>query len=132
MEHFSHTDAPIPKAYGPYSHSIVAGDFVFLAGQTAREAVSGRVIEGDVTAQTARCLEIVRDILHEHALALSDVVRVTVYLARIEDFDAMNAVYSATLRPPYPVRSTVEVRMPFGALVGIEVTAFRGPLTTPS
>ena len=125
MEHFSHSDAPVPAAYGPYSHSITAGDFVFLAGQTARDDESGRIIDGDISAQTARCLEIVRAILHEHALTLADVVRSTVYLARMEDFDAMNAVYSATFNAPYPVRSTVEVRMPFGALVGIEVTAFR-------
>ena len=126
MEHFSHADAPVPKAYGPYSHSIVAGDFVFLAGQTGRDNVSGKIIDGDVTAQTAQSLEIIRGILHQHALTLADVVRATVYLAQIEDFDAMNKVYGATFQPPYPVRSTVEVRMPFGALVGIEVTAFRG------
>ena len=77
MEHCSHSDAAIPAAYGPYSHSVIAGNFVFLAGQTA-------------------------------------------------DFDAMNEVYGATFHAPYPVRSTVEARMPFGALVGIEATAFHG------
>jgi 2-iminobutanoate/2-iminopropanoate deaminase len=126
MEHFSHLEAAIPTAYGPYSHSIIAGDFVFVAGQTGRDVASGRVIDGDVTAQTARSIEIIRDILHEHALTLADVVRSTVYLAHIEDFAAMNAVYSAAFKAPYPVRSAVEVRMAFGALVGIEVTAYRG------
>ena len=125
MEHFTHADAPVPKAYGPYSHSIAAGDFVFVAGQTGRDTVSGKVIDGDVSAQTARSLEIIRDILREHGLSLADVVRATVYLARMEDFDAMNAVYGAMFPAPCPVRSAVEVRMPFGALVGIEVTAFR-------
>jgi 2-iminobutanoate/2-iminopropanoate deaminase len=126
MKHFSHLDSSIPRAYGPYSHSLIAGDFVFLAGQTARDAATGKIIDGDIAAQTARCLEIIRDILHEHALTLRDVARSTVFLARMEDFDAMNDVYGATFEAPYPVRSTVEVRMPFGALVGIEVTAFRG------
>jgi 2-iminobutanoate/2-iminopropanoate deaminase len=126
MKHFSHTGTSIPTAYGPYSHSIVAGDFVFLAGQTARDAVSGKVIDADVGAQTARSLEIIRDILHQHGLTLRDVVRATVYLAHMEDFEAMNEVYAATLEAPYPVRSTVEVVMPYGALVGIEVTAFSG------
>ena len=116
----------IPPAYGPYSHSLIAGDFVFLAGQTGRDAATGKVIEGDVSAQTTRSLEIIRDILREHELTLRDVVRSTVYLARMEDFDAMNKIYGATFEAPYPVRSTVEVRMPFGALVGIEVTAYRG------
>ena len=126
MKHFTHLDASIPRAYGPYSHSIIAGDYVFLAGQTARDTATGKLIDGDIAAQTARSLEIIRDILHEHALTLRDVVRATVYLAHMEDFDAMNHVYGVTFEAPYPVRSTVEVRMPFGALVGIEVTAFRG------
>ena len=126
MRHFSHSSASIPPAYGPYSHSLVAGDFVFLAGQTGRDPVTGKVIDGDVAAQTRRSLEIIRDILREHGLSLRAVVRSTVYLAHMEDFEAMNNVYGATFEAPYPVRSTVEVRMPFGALVGIEVTAFRG------
>jgi len=62
MEHYTFPDTSIPPAYGPYSHAIVAGDFVFLAGQIARDPESGHLIEGDITAQTARCLEIVSDI----------------------------------------------------------------------
>jgi len=126
MEHYSFADTSIPPAYGPYSHAVVAGDFVFLAGQIARDPVSGRLIEGDITLQTARCLEIVSDILKSLGLSLADVVRTTVFLSDIGDFDAMNRVYSAVFQAPYPVRSTPQVRMPFGALVGIEVTAYRG------
>jgi 2-iminobutanoate/2-iminopropanoate deaminase len=125
MEHHSFPDTSIPPAYGPYSHAVVAGDFVFLAGQIARDAVTGRLIDGDITAQTARCLEIVSDILKTLGLSLADVVRTTVFLSDIEDFAAMNGVYSATFQAPYPVRSTPQVKMPFGALVGIEVTAYR-------
>ena len=125
MQHHSFPDTSIPAAYGPYSHAVVAGDFVFLAGQIARDAVTGRLIDGDITAQTVRCLEIVSDILKTLGLSLADVVRTTVFLSDIEDFDAMNGVYSATFRAPYPVRSTPQVKMPFGALVGIEVTAYR-------
>ena len=126
MEHYSFPNTAIPPAYGPYSHAVVAGDFVFLAGQIARDAVSGQLIEGDITAQTARCLEIISDILKSLGLSLADVVRTTVFLSDIGDFDAMNSAYSATFQPPYPVRSTPQVKMPFGALVGIEVTAYRG------
>ena len=124
MEHHSFPDTSIPPAYGPYSHAVVAGDFVFLAGQIARDAVTGRLIDGDITAQTARCLQIVSDILKSLGLSLADVVRTTVFLSDIADFDAMNGVYSATFQAPYPVRSTPQVKMPFGALVGIEVTAY--------
>jgi 2-iminobutanoate/2-iminopropanoate deaminase len=108
----------------------VAGDFVFVAGQIARDAVTGRLIDGDITAQTARCLEIVSEILKSLGLSLADVVRTTVFLSDIENFDAMNGVYSATFQPPYPVRSTPQVKMPFGALVGIEVTAYRSRHTS--
>ena len=130
MEHFTFPDTTIPVAYGPYSHAVVAGDFVFVAGQTARDAETGRIISGDITAQTARCLEIVAVILGQLGLTLKDVVRSTVYLANISDFDAMNRVYSTVFQAPYPARSTPEVKMPFGALVGIEVTAYRGQRRT--
>ena len=126
MEHYTFPDTSIPPAYGPYSHAVAAGDFVFLAGQIARDPVSGQLIEGDITVQTARCLEIVSDILKSFGLSLADVVRTTVFLSDIRDFDAMNRVYSAAFQAPYPVRSTPQVKMPFGALVGIEVTAYRG------
>ena len=126
MEHYSFPDTNIPPAYGPYSHAVVAGDFVFLAGQIARDSVTGRVIEGGITEQTARCLEILRDILNRFGLTLADVVRTTVFLSDIGDFDAMNRVYSAAFQEPYPVRSTPQVTLPFGALVGIEITAWKG------
>ena len=126
MEHHTFPDTSIPVAYGPYSHAVVAGDFVFLAGQTARDSVTGKVIEGDVFTQTNRCIEIIREILARFGLSLRDVVRSTVYLANIEDFAEMNRAYSAAFEAPYPARSTPEARIPFGALVGIEVTAYRG------
>ena len=126
MENYTFPDTSIPPAYGPYSHAVVAGDFVFLAGQIARDPISGHLIEGDITAQTARCLEIVSDILKSLGLSLADVVRTTVFLSDMGDFDAMNRVYAATFQAPYPVRSTPQVTMPFRALVGMEVTAYRG------
>jgi len=126
MEHYSFADASIPKAYGPYSHAVVAGDFVFIAGQTARDPITGSVIQGDVSAQTQRCLEIVREILGQLGLTLNHIVRVTVFLADINDFDAMNRVYSTVFQAPYPARSVPQVKLPFGALVGVEVTAYCG------
>ena len=67
------------------------------------------------------------DILAELGLSLKHVVRATVYLKNLDDFAAMNRVYEATLSAPYPARSTPQVVLPFGALVGIEVTAYRRP-----
>lgn len=126
MDHHTFPGTTIPAAYGPYSHAVVAGDYVFLAGQTARDPVTGKLIDGDIRAQTARALAIVAEILGQLGLSLQDVVRSTVYLASISDFDAMNSVYSKVFQPPYPARSTPEASLPFGALVSIEVTAYRG------
>ena len=126
IEYYSFPGTSVPEAYGPYSHAVVAGDFVFLAGQIARDSETGNLIEGDITAQTARCIKIIEDILKNLGLSLRDVVRTTVYLSDQENFDAMNRVYSAAFQAPYPVRSTPQVTMPFGALVGIEVTAYGG------
>ncbi len=90
MEHHTFPDTSIPAAYGAYSHAVVAGDYVFIAGQTGRDPQTGRVIEGDVEAQTRRTLEIVREILGQLGLSLSEVVRTTVYLESIDDFAAVN------------------------------------------
>ena len=125
MEHHTFAGTDVPVAYGAYSHAVVAGDFVFLAGQIARDSQTGRLIEGDIGQQTKRCLEIVAEILGHLGLSLRDVVRATVYLADIGDFDGMNRVYQEIMGPPYPARSTPQVRLPYGALVGVEVTAFR-------
>jgi 2-iminobutanoate/2-iminopropanoate deaminase len=125
MKHYTFPDTSIPAAYGPYSHAVVAGDYVFIAGQTGRDPQTDRVIVGDVGTQTQRTLEIVREILGKLGLSLSDVVRTTVYLENIDDFAAMNSVYSVIFQPPYPARSVVQVNMPFGALVGVEAIAYR-------
>jgi 2-iminobutanoate/2-iminopropanoate deaminase len=127
IDHHTFPGTDVPEAYGPYSHAVVAGDFVFVAGQIARDSATGKLIEGDVAAQTARCLETIAGILAKLQLTLGDVVRATVYLNDLADFDAMNRVYRAAFGDRYPARSTPEVKLPFGALVGIEVTAYRSP-----
>lgn len=126
MKHHTFPDSNIPKAYGAYSHAVVAGDFVFVAGQTARDARTGKVIEGDVASQTHRCIEIIESILGECGLTLRNVVRSTVYLSNIEHWEDMNRVYSSRFPAPFPARSTPEVKLPYGALVSIETTAFLG------
>jgi 2-iminobutanoate/2-iminopropanoate deaminase len=129
MEHHVFPGSEIPEAYGPYSHAVIAGDFVFVSGQIARHATTGKLIDAGIGPQTTRCLEIVREILAKCGLTLRDVVRVTVYLKDISDFDAMNREYVAAFPGPFPARSTPQVGLPFGALVGIEVTAYRSRST---
>jgi 2-iminobutanoate/2-iminopropanoate deaminase len=132
MEHHTFPVSDIPEAYGPYSHVVVAGDFVFISGQIARDAKTGTLISAGIGPQTTRCLEIVRDILAKCGLTLRDVVRVTVYLKDISDFEEMNRAYVAAFTAPFPARSTPQVGLPFGALVGVEVTAYQAKTNTRS
>jgi 2-iminobutanoate/2-iminopropanoate deaminase len=125
IERHSFPDTTVPTAYGAYSHAVVAGDFVFLSGQIARDP-TGEFVGGDVASQTKRSIEIVADILGRFDLTLADVVRCTVYLADIADFPVMNGVFAEAFGDTFPARSTPQVQMPYGAKVGLEVTAFRG------
>jgi len=125
MQHFTFPDTPIPKAYGPYSHAVVAGDLVFISGQTGRDSQTGRVIDGDISVQTQRTIEIINEILNKLNLSLSNIVKTTVYLKNIEDYSAMNIVYSAMLKQNYPARVIVQTDLPLGALIGMEAIAYK-------
>ena len=125
MQHYNFEYAAVPPTYGAYSHAVEAGDFVFVAGQLARDADTGELVAGDIGEQTICALKIVGTILSELGLAYRHIVRATVYLADISDFEAMNAAYRSLMPEPFPARSTPQVKLPLGARVGIEVTAFR-------
>ncbi len=125
MEFHTFPDCDIPPAYGPYSHAVVAGDFVFLSGQTGRDPKTHKVIEGDITAQTQRTLEIITGILAELGLTPRDVVRTTAYLANIGQFAEMNRVYATVFPAPHPARTTFQVTLPYGALVAFDAVAYR-------
>jgi len=129
MDFHTFPNSDIPQAYGPYSHAVVAGDFVFIAGQTARDSQTHKLIEGDITVQTQRALAILLDILRNLDLSSRHVVRTTAYLANINSFAEMNAVYGTVFPAPHPARSTFEVKLPFGALVAFDAVAFREAVT---
>lgn len=112
---------------GPYSHAVAAGELVYLSGQTPLDPKTGKLVEGDVGAQTAQCFENLANVLAAAGLTLDDVVKVNVFLTDIGDFAAMNAVYATKFAAPYPARSTVGVAaLPLGARVEIEMIARRG------
>lgn len=116
-----------PKAVGPYSQGIVAGEFVFLSGQIPIDPATGKLVEGDIAVQARRVLENVAAVLGEAGLGLGDVVKATVFLADMGDFAAMNGVYSEFFSAWRPARSTIGVAaLPLGARVEIEVIARRG------
>ncbi|HSA54499.1 MAG TPA: RidA family protein [Gemmatimonadaceae bacterium] len=110
-----------PAAIGPYSQGIVAGGFLFTAGQVALDPASGAVVPGDVVAQTERVLANLAAILEAAGARWSDVVKTTVFLTDMGDFPRVNEVYARVLGEARPARSTVQVSaLPKGVLVEIE------------
>ena len=114
-----------PSAIGPYSQAIVAGDFVFVSGQIPIDPGRGALIEGDIEAQTDRVMRNLDAILRAAGSSLDRVVKTTVYLASMDDFEAMNKTYGKyfTQGDP-PARATVQAaRLPRGVAVEIDAIA---------
>lgn len=116
-----------PRAIGPYAQAVRAGDWLFCSGQIALDPASGELVEGGVAAETERVMENLRAVLGGAGAALTDVVKTTVYLADMDDFDAMNEVYGRHMEDHRPARATVEVgALPKGVSVEIDVVAYLG------
>ena len=114
-----------PQAIGPYSQAIKTDSTVFMSGQIPLDPVTGAMPEG-IEAQTRRVFENIRAVLGEAGLTFNNVVKTTVFLDNMNDFQVMNGVYAEYFREPYPARSTVEVaKLPKGALIEIECIAQR-------
>ena len=115
-----------PAAIGPYSQAVEANGFVFASGQLPIDPSTGQFPEGGVKEQTRQSLLNAQAILREAGLELQNVVKTTVFLASMDDFTAMNEVYSSFFSEPFPARSAVAVKtLPKGALVEIECIAAR-------
>jgi 2-iminobutanoate/2-iminopropanoate deaminase len=113
-----------PKAIGPYSPAIRAGQLLFVSGQVAIDPATGNMITGGIADQTRRALDNIGELLLAAGRSFGDVVRTTVYLADMNDFAAMNEVYGEYFAEPYPARATVQVaRLPKDARVEIDVIA---------
>lgn len=114
-----------PAPIGPYSQGIIAeGKFLFTAGQVGIDPATGELIQGDVKSQTRQVLENLKAVLSAAGSSLSDVVKTTVFLKSLDDFAAMNEVYTEYFGQYPPARSTVEVaRLPRDAKVEIEAIA---------
>lgn len=118
-----HTDKA-PKALGPYSQAIVAGQMVFASGQVPIDPATGVFAGGGVAAQARQALTNARAVLEAAGTDMAHVVKTTVFLADMADFAAMNEVYAEFFTQPYPARSAVAVReLPKGALVEVECVA---------
>ena len=113
-----------PAAIGPYSQAIKVGNLVYTSGQIPIDPATGVFVAGGIKEQTRQSLFNVKAILEEAGLTMSDVVKTTVFMADMNDFADMNAVYAEFFAEPYPARSAVAVKtLPKGALVEIEVIA---------
>ena len=113
-----------PKAIGPYSQAIYVGKLVYTSGQLPINPTTGAFPEGGIKEQTRQSLCNIQAILEEAGLTMSNVVKTTVFLADMNDFADMNAVYAEFFTQPYPARSAVAVKtLPKNALVEIEVVA---------
>ena len=113
-----------PSAIGPYSQAIQCGNLVFTSGQIPIDPTTGVFVEGGIKEQTRQSLLNVKAVLEEAGLTMGHVVKTTVFMADMNDFADMNAVYAEFFTEPYPARSAVAVKtLPKGALVEIEVVA---------
>ena len=113
-----------PAAIGPYSQAIQVGNLVYTSGQIPIDPATGTFVEGGIKEQTRQSLRNIKAILEEAGLTMANVVKTTVFLADMNDFADMNAIYAEFFSEPYPARSAVAVKsLPKGALVEIEVVA---------
>ena len=115
-----------PEAIGPYSQAIIAGDFVFVAGQIPLDPASMEVVGADIAEQTERVMKSLTAVLETAGASLRTVVKTTVYLVSMSDFPAMNEVYARHFGDHKPARATVEVGgLPKAVLVEIDAIAVR-------
>ena len=113
-----------PAAIGPYSQAIRVGNLLYTSGQIPINPATGNFVDGSIKEQTRQSLTNIKAILEEAGLTMAHVVKTTVFMADMNDFANMNAVYAEFFTEPYPARSAVAVKtLPKGALVEIEVVA---------
>lgn len=115
-----------PRPVGPYSQAVIAGDFVFLAGQIPLDPETGELVGGGIREQTKRVLDNIKAILEAAGCSLRDVVSVTAYLRDLSHFNEFNEVYSEYFSENKPARTTVQVSaLPRNSLVEVAVVAYR-------
>jgi 2-iminobutanoate/2-iminopropanoate deaminase len=113
-----------PKAMGAYSPAIKAGNLLFVSGQIPIDPASGELVTGDIAAQTEQVMRNVGALLRAAGVGFEHVVRTTVFLTDMDEFAAMNEVYSRHVAAPPPARATVQVaRLPRGVKIEVDAIA---------
>ncbi len=115
-----------PAAIGPYSQAVGFGKFLFISGQIPLDPDTNEFVSGTVEEQTVQVISNIKSILQSAGMDLRDVVKTTLFLRRLEDFERVNQIYKSYFSENPPARSTVEVsRLPKDAEVEIEAIACR-------
>lgn len=118
-----HTDNVAPST-APLSQAIESGDFLFVSGQVPRDPETNTLVTGDMREQTSQCLENISSILEEAGASIDDVVKATVYVTDLSEFDAMNDVYTEYMSEPLPARTAIEIsKLAVDVDIEIEVIA---------
>ncbi len=116
-----------PAAIGAYSQAVRSGSFLFCSGQIPLDPKSGQIVSGDIAAQTRRVLDNIAAVLRAEGLTFNNVVKTTIFLIDLGDFQTVNEVYSSYFKQSPPARSTVQVSaLPKGAKVEIDAIADTG------
>jgi 2-iminobutanoate/2-iminopropanoate deaminase len=113
-----------PAAIGPYSQAIRAGSTIYCSGQIPLDPKTGQIISGGIDAQTRRVLDNIAALLKAEGLGFGNIVKTTIFLTNLGDFQTVNEVYGSYFKSQPPARSTVQVSaLPKGANIEIEVIA---------
>jgi 2-iminobutanoate/2-iminopropanoate deaminase len=113
-----------PAAIGPYSQAVHSGNFLFCSGQIPLDPKSGQIVSGDIATQTRRVLDNIRAVLKAEGLTFENIVKTTIFLTDLGDFQTVNETYGSYFKQQPPARSTVQVSaLPKGAKIEIEVIA---------
>lgn len=116
-----------PQAIGPYSQAVISGDLIFLSGQIPLDPETGRLWGSEIAAQTERVLKNIQAVIEAAGGSLSDILKTTVYLVDLKNFNEMNRVYERYFQENPPARATIQVAsLPAGAMIEIEAVARMG------
>lgn len=116
-----------PQAIGPYSQAVISGDLIFLSGQIPLDPETGKLWGSDIASQTERVLLNIQAVVEAAGGSLADIVKTTVYLVDLKNFNEMNRVYERYFQENPPARATIQVAsLPAGAMIEIEAVARMG------
>lgn len=107
---------------GPFSPAIRSGGFIFFSGQVGQDPVTGKLVGGGIEAEARQIFRNLATLLEAAGRSFGDIVKANIFLTRIEEFAAVNAIYAEQFEPPFPARTTVAVAaLPLGASIEIEL-----------